>query len=64
MKFYCKWREEATVLYKCYGWVEAESEEEAITKIKKGEVDIDDCVTWDTLDSTVIDVDDIYEDIE
>lgn len=64
MKFYCKWRESSTVLYKCCGWVEAESEEEAITKIKDGEVAIDDCNAWDTLDSTFVDIDDIYEDIE
>ena len=64
MKFYCEWQEETTVRNRCCGWVEAESEEEAVKKIEDGEVEIDDCTTWDELDSTVVSIDNIYEDPE
>jgi hypothetical protein len=62
MRFYCEWQEEATVRQNCSGWVEAESEEEAIKEVKKGNVDIDDCTVWDELDLIVTDVDIIYKD--
>jgi len=62
MTFYCEWEEEATVRQRCSGRVEAESEEEAIEKLKHGNVSVDDCTVWDELDSTVINIDSIYED--
>ena len=64
MRFYCEWQEEATVRNKCCGWVEAESEEEASEMIKKGEVEVIDENAWDTLDSTLISIDNIYADEE
>lgn len=64
MKFYCEWQEEATVRNKCCGWVEAESEEEAAEMIKKGKVEVIDENAWDTLDSTLICIDNIYADEE
>lgn len=64
MKFYCEWQEEATVRNKCCGWIEAESEEEAAEMIKKGEVEVIDESAWDTLDSTLICIDNIYADEE
>ena len=62
MRFYCEWQEEATVRQRCSGWIEAESEEEAIENLKRGNVDIDDCSVWDELDSTITDIDNIYKD--
>lgn len=62
MRFYCEWQEEATVRQRCSGWVEAESEEEAIEELKKGNVNIDDCSVWDELDSTITNIDNICED--
>ena len=64
MKFYCEWQEEATVRNKCCGWVEAESEEEAAEMIKNGDVEVIDENAWDTLDSTLISIDNIYADEE
>ncbi len=60
MKFYCEWQEEATVRNKCCGWVEAESEKEAVEMINNGEVEIIDKNTCDILDSTLICIDNIY----
>jgi len=62
VRFYCEWQEEATVRQRCSGWIEAESEEEAIENLKRGNVDIDDCSVWDELDSTITDIDNIYKD--
>lgn len=62
MRFYCEWQEEATVRQRCSGWVEAESEEEAIEELKNGNVNVDDCSVWDELDSTITNIDNIYED--
>ncbi len=64
MKFYCEWQEEATVRNKCCGWVEAESEEKAAKMIKDGDVEIINEDTWDTLDTTLICIDNIYTDEE
>lgn len=64
MKFYVEWQEEATVRTKNSGWVEALSEEEALEKVRVGDIEVDDCTVWDTLDSTVICIDNIYEDPE
>ena len=61
MKFYCEWEEEATVRNRCCGWVEADSEEEAVEKVKEGDVYVEDCSTWDILDSVVTSIDNIYE---
>jgi len=62
MKFYCEWKETATVIQECSGWVEAESEERAIEELKKGNVNINDCTIWDELDSTVTSIDKICVD--
>lgn len=64
MKFYCEWQEEATVRNKCCGWVEADSEEEVANKLRSGEVEVIDETPWDTLDSTLICIDNIYADEE
>ena len=59
MRFYCEWQEEATVRNKCCGWVEAESEKEAVEMINNGEVELIDKNTWD-IDSALICIDNIY----
>ena len=64
MKYYVEWQEKATVRNRLCGWVEAESEEEAVELVKAGDVQVDDCTTWDELDSTVISIDNIYADEE
>lgn len=64
MKFYCGWQEEATVINRCYGYVEAESEEEAAELLKAGEVEVIDSAEWETLDSTVLTIDNICSDEE
>lgn len=64
MTYRCEWQEEATVRNRLVGYVEAESEEEAIEMIKNGDVEVDDCTTWDELDSVVTTIDSIVEDPE
>ena len=64
MKYFVTWLEDATILNKCSGWVEAKSEQEAIALVKAGEVDLLDCSTYDILDSSVTSIENIYEDEE
>lgn len=64
MIYYVEWQEESTVRNKLCGWVEAESEKEAAELVKTGKVNVDDCTTWDELDSHIISIDDIYADEE
>lgn len=64
MIYRIEWQEEATVRNRLCGWVEAESEKEAAELVKAGEVQVDDCTTWNELDSTIISIDNIYEDPE
>jgi hypothetical protein len=61
MKFYCEWEEEDTVINRCCGWIEADSEEEAVEKIKEGDAYVEDRSTWDILDSVITNITNIYE---
>lgn len=64
MRYHVEWQEEAQVRTRNTGWVEADSEEEAVQKLRDGDVDVDDSSVWDELDSTIICIDNIYEDPE
>ena len=64
MRYIVKWRESCTVLYQYDGIVEADSEEEAKELVKNGIAEVIDSCEIDSYDGELIEIRDIYEDLD